>query len=76
MYSTGISGVVKIRDVKRLQQDIENGPIIKEQMTNLSCFLVCTLGNFLAIVLVAVHKVNNLDLSHEQSFENKGYERD
>ena len=76
MYFTGISGVVKIRDVKRLQQDIENGPIIKDQMANLSCFLVCTLGNFLAPVLVAAHEVNNVDLSHKQSFENKGYESD
>ena len=37
MYSTRISQVVKIRDVKRLQQDIENDPIIKDQMANLGC---------------------------------------
>ena len=33
-----------------------------------------TFGNVLAHVLVAAHTVNNLDFSHEQSFENHGYE--
>ena len=74
LYSTGISQVVKIRDVKKLQQDIENDPIIKDQMANLGCLLVCTFGNFLAPVLVAAHTVNNLDLGDE--LENQGYESD
>ena len=74
LYSTGISWVVKIRDVKKLQQDIENDPIIKDQMANLGCLLVCTFGNFLAPVLVAAHTVNNLDLGDE--LENEGYESD
>ena len=68
--------MVKITDVKKLQQDIENDPIIKYQIVNLGCLLVCTFGNFLAPVLIAAHTANNLDLSHEQSFENKGYESD
>ena len=72
LYSTGISRVLKIRDVKKLQQDIENDPIIKDQMANLGCLLVLTFGNFLVPVLVAVHKVNNLDLGNE--FENEDYE--
>ena len=29
LYSSGISGMVKIKDVHKLQQDIENDPIIK-----------------------------------------------
>ena len=82
--------MVEIRDVKKLQQDIENDPIIKDQMVNLGCLLVCSFGNFLAPVLVAAHTVNNfdlnnldlnnfdlnnLDLSHEQqSYDNEGYE--
>ena len=37
--------------VKKLQQDIENDPIIKDQMANLGCLLVCTFGNFLAAFL-------------------------
>ena len=66
LYSTGISKVVKInKDVKKLQQDIENDPIIKDQMASLGCLLMCTFGNFLAPVLVAAHTVNNLDLNHE-----------
>ena len=76
LYSTGISQVVKIRDVKKLRRDIENDPIIKDQMGNLVCLLVCTLGNFLASVLVAAHTVNNLDLSDEQGYESEGYESD
>ena len=72
MYSTRISRMVKIRDVKKLQQDIENDLIIKDQMANLGCLLVCDLGNFLAPVLVAAHAVNNLDLGNEP--ENEGYQ--
>ena len=70
LYSTGISRVVKIRNVKKFEEDIENDPITKDQMANLGCLLVCTFGNFLAPVLVAAHTVNNLDLGDE----NKGYE--
>ena len=72
LYSTGISWVVKIRDVKKLQQDIENNSIIKDQIANLGCFLVCAFGNFLASVLVAAYTVNNLDLGDE--LENEDYE--
>ena len=68
--------MVKIRDVKKLQQDIENDPIIKDQMANLGCILVSTFGNFIASVLVAAHTVNNLDLGDEQGLENEGYESD
>ena len=74
LYSTGIYRVVKIRDVKNLQQDIENDSIIKDQMADLGCLLVCTFGNFLAPVLVAAHTVNNLDLGNE--LENEGCESD
>ena len=68
--------MVEIRDVKKLQQDIDNDPIIKDQMANLGCLLVCTFGNFLASFLVAAHAVNNLDLGDEQGLENEGYESD
>ena len=76
LYSTGISRWFKIKDAKKLQQNIENDPIIKDQMANLGCLLVCTFGNFLASVLVAAHTVNNLDLGDEQGYEDEGYERD
>ena len=49
-------------------------PIIKDQMANLSCFLVCTFDNFLSPVLVAAHTMNNLDFDDE--LENEGYESD
>ena len=68
--------MIKIRDVKKLQQDIDNDPIIKDQMTNLSCLLVCTFDNFLAPDLVAAHTVSNLDLGDEQGLESEGYESD
>ena len=38
LYSTRISWVVKIRDVKKLRQDIKNDPIVKDQMANLGVF--------------------------------------
>ena len=34
LYYTGISQMVKIRDVHKLRQDIENNPIIKDQMAS------------------------------------------
>ena len=57
--------MVKIRDVKKLRQEIENGPNIKDQMANLGCLLVCVFGDYLAPILVAVHTVKNLDHSDE-----------
>ena len=45
LYSTGISRWLKIKDVKKLRQDIENDPIIKYQMPNLGCLFVCMFGN-------------------------------
>ena len=54
--------MVKIRDVHKLQQDIENDPIIKDQMASLGCLLVCMFGNLLAPVIVAAHTVNYLNL--------------
>ena len=74
MYSTGVSRWVKIKDVKKFRQDIENDLLIKDQMVNLGCLLVYTLGDYLAPVLVGVHTINNLDRSGEQ--ENEGYESD
>ena len=35
LYSTGISWWVKVKDVKKLRQDIENDLIIKDQMAGL-----------------------------------------
>ena len=52
-----------------LLQDIENDPIIKDQMANFACLLVFAFGNFLAPFLVAAHTVNNLDLGDEQGLE-------
>ena len=57
LYSSEISRWLKIKDVKKLQQDIENDLIIKDQMASLGCLLVCTFGNLLAPALVAAHTV-------------------
>lgn len=37
---------------------------------------MCTFGYFLALVLVAAHTVNNIDLGLKLSFKNEGYESD
>ena len=66
--------MVKARDVKKVQQDIGNDPIIKDQMADLGCLWVCTFGNFIAPVLVVAQAVNNLGLGDE--LENEGYESD
>ena len=69
LYSTGISRMVKVRDVKKLKQGIENDPIIKDQMADLGCLLVCTFGNLLAPILVAAHTANILDLGDKPEDE-------
>ena len=57
LYSTGISRWFKIKDVKKLRQDIENDlRIIEDQMVNLGYVLVCTFGDYLAPVLIAADK--------------------
>ena len=61
LYSRGISCFVKIRDVKKLQQDIENDPVIQDQMAALDCLLVYTFRDYLVGILVVVHTVHNLD---------------
>ena len=71
VYSTGISRAVKIWDVKKLQQDTENDPIIKDQMANIGCLLVCMFGNFLAPFLVTAHTVNNLALVDKQALKRR-----
>ena len=53
------------KDVKKLRQDIENDPIIKDQMANLGCLFVCTFGDYLAPVLIAAHTANNVDFGGE-----------
>ena len=72
LYSSGISCLVKIKDVKKSQQDIEDDPVTKDQMDALACLLLYTFGDYLAGILVAVHTVNNLDRGDEP--ENEGYE--
>ena len=75
LYSTGISRWLKIKNVKKLRQDIENDPIIKDQMANLGCLFVCTFGDYLAPVLIAAQAANNLDLGYEpeeEDYEGEG----
>ena len=55
LYSAGISRWLKIKDVKKWQQDIENDSIIKDQMANLGCLFVCMFGDYLTPVSIAVH---------------------
>ena len=74
LYSTGISRWLKIKDVKKLCQDTENDPILKDQMAGLGCLLVCTFGNYLWSVLIAAHTTNNVDFGDEP--ENEGHESD
>ena len=72
LYSTGISQWLIIKHVKKLRQDIENDPIIKDQMANLSCLFVFMFGDHLATVLIVVHTGNNIDFGGEP--ENEFYE--
>ena len=57
--------------LKKLHQDIENDPIIKDQMANLGNLLVCTFGNYLWSVLIAAHTANNVDFGDQQGHEDE-----
>ena len=59
-----------------MRQDIENDPIIKDQMAGLGCLFVCRFGNFLAPVLIVAHTANNGDFGDEQDHKSEGYESD
>ena len=65
LCSTGISQWLKIKDVKKLCQDIENDPTIKDQMAGLGRHLVCTFGNYLWSVLITAYPANNVDFGDE-----------
>ena len=73
-YYNRISQLVNIRDVKKLRQDIEDDPLIKDQMTYLGCFLVYTLGDYLASVLVGFHTIKKLGSGDGHDNENEGHE--
>ena len=62
--------------MKRLHQDIENDPIIKDQMAGLGCLFVCTFGNYLTPILIAAHTANNVDFDDKQDHGDEGYEND
>ena len=72
LYSNSISWWLEIKDVKKLRQDIENDPIIKDQMADLGCLFMCTFGNYLTPILIAAHTANNVDFCDE----NLGHETD
>ena len=74
LYFKGISRFVKIRDAKKLRQDTEDNPIIKDQMAGLGCLLVYTLGDYLLPFLTAAHTADKLDFVDEP--EKEGYESD
>ena len=65
LYTPGISRWLKIKDVKKLRQDIENDPIIKDQMVNLGCLFVCTFGDYHAPILIAAYTANNVNFGDE-----------
>ena len=63
---------LKIKDVKKLGQDVIKDPIIKDPMANLVCLFVCTFGDYLAHVLIAAQTANKVDFGSEP--EDEGHE--
>ena len=61
--------MLKIKDIKKLWQDIENDPVIKDQLANLGCLFVCTFGDYLTYVLIAAYTANNIDFGSEPEDE-------
>ena len=65
LHFTGISHLTKFKDMQKLQQDIENDPIIRDQMVNLGCHFVLYFVNFYAPVLFPAGAVTVLDLDND-----------
>ena len=80
LYSKGISGWVKVKDVKKLRQGIKDDSINKDQVADLGCLLVYTFGDYsvpvLASVLIAAHTSNSVDSGDKSENKNQGYESD
>ena len=54
---------------------MENDSIIKDQIANLGCLFVCTFGNYLEPVLIAVHTASNVHFGDgigDESYESEG----
>ena len=45
-------------------------------MGGLGFLFVCTFGNYLTLILITAHTVNNVDFGNEQSHEDEGHEND
>ena len=69
VYCICISRFLKIKDVKKLCQDIEDDPIIKDQMAHIGCLFVCTFGKYLAPVLITAHTAHNVGFGDEPENE-------
>ena len=50
-----------MKNVKKLCQDTENYLVTKDQMVGLGCLFVCTFGDYLIPILIAVHTAQNLN---------------
>ena len=55
LYSHGVSKVLKIDDIEKLKQDIEEDPFIKDSMADIGILMVTTFGKWLSPILVACH---------------------
>ena len=75
-YSKGIFWFVKSRDAKKLLQDIEDDPIIKDQMAGLGCYLVYTFDDYLLPFSIVAHTADNLDFGDESENKDEGHESD
>ena len=49
---------------------------LRIKMADLDRLFMCAFGNYLTLVLITAHTVNNVDFSDEQSHENEVYESD
>ena len=59
LYSHGVSKVLKIDNIEKLKQDIEEDPIIKDSMADIGILMVTTFGKWLSPILVACHTANH-----------------
>ena len=61
LYSNGVCKVLKVDDIEQLRKDIDEDPIIKDSMADISASMVTTFRKWLSPVLVACHTANHIE---------------
>ena len=69
LYTNRITKFLKIDDLQQLRRDIEEDPIIKDSMADISALMVLTFGRWLAPLLITCHTANHTQWTPSKNFD-------